>query len=97
MNAICIKPHDSSERNQQVSLLRRIYAYASHIYAWLGFSREERPLAAAADPIRRTADEIPKSAYGPALRGDWLQRLSKEVSISDLLNVPAMKGTSADL
>ncbi|QPC69369.1 hypothetical protein HYE68_000121 [Fusarium pseudograminearum] len=45
IDAICINQDDSNERGQQVQLMRKIYAQATQVIAWLGESTRESLVA----------------------------------------------------
>ncbi|KAK1508643.1 hypothetical protein CTAM01_02429 [Colletotrichum tamarilloi] len=58
VDALCINQQDVAERNQQVQLMRRVYASAELAFSWLGTDTEE--IGAAFETINLVAHEMDK-------------------------------------
>jgi Heterokaryon incompatibility protein (HET) len=61
VDALCINQQDTNEKNQQVQLMKDIYANAATVISWLG--RKQRHFDVAFDMLQRILDA--SSKYGP--------------------------------
>ena len=75
IDALCINQHDLSERSQQVSIMRLIYANASKVSVWLGVA--DNMFVATIGLIKSIARSCCIHRYGATDPESWHQLLSK--------------------
>lgn len=76
-DAICINQNDSQERNQQLSIMKQIYLFASRVFIWIGHGNENTELAL--NLIRDIGHGCCKEIYGSDLSpASWLASLRKD-------------------
>jgi hypothetical protein len=75
-DAICINQNDSQERNQQLSIMKQIYLFASRVFIWIGHGDENTEPAL--NLIQMIGHGCCKEIYGSDLSpASWLANLRK--------------------
>lgn len=90
VDAVCVNQHDIAERNQQVSIMRQIYAHALRVDVWLGPS--DADTAEATKLIDGIALKCCLSTYGEGNRAWWIEQLKRENDPRRVLPTIALTG-----
>lgn len=69
IDALCINQQDTSEKNQQVQMMRQIYQGAEHVIVWLGQADDQSELAM--DALETVADLIETSGEFEVSPAHW--------------------------